>query len=395
MFGWRRRSEGFEWREYVRTTVLVRRADRQRRVDDARMAALSKVKEQKDRGVEAGKAGLNAAGSAAGRAASVAGHGALAAGAVAWRGLTAAGGKALSGAGAVACKIPMPKLAVRLLGAGNGKRIRDMIPDVAWRSPISLKHAGYAVGALGAIFVIGPMLNGAVPSVPSGLTTGSIRTAERVSAAAPVRAVVSSESSGGINGRGTAISGHLLRVGSDVVRLAGIEAPEATQPCFKADGRKWSCSASATSALSRLVRGKRISCDVSGTDDAGRKLATCRGGDTDIAAELVRGGHVFAESGFFASYTSDEDAARSAKAGIWQSENVRPAEWRKRSWEDAKRVAPDGCPIKGYVRAASRFYAMPWSHDYDARSVRSFKGERWFCSEDEARAAGFKLASRS
>ena len=39
MFGWRRRSEGFEWREYVRTTVLVRRADRQRRIEDVRVAA--------------------------------------------------------------------------------------------------------------------------------------------------------------------------------------------------------------------------------------------------------------------------------------------------------------------------------------------------------------------
>ena len=44
MFGWRRRSEGFEWREYVRTTILVRRADRQRRVEDVRVAALEKVK---------------------------------------------------------------------------------------------------------------------------------------------------------------------------------------------------------------------------------------------------------------------------------------------------------------------------------------------------------------
>ena len=45
MFGWRRRSEGFEWQEYVRTTVLVRRADRQTQIDDVRMAALNKVKD--------------------------------------------------------------------------------------------------------------------------------------------------------------------------------------------------------------------------------------------------------------------------------------------------------------------------------------------------------------
>ena len=61
MFGWRKRSEGFEWKEYVRTTVLVRRADRQRRMDDARLAALAQVKDVKDRGVEAGKEKISAA----------------------------------------------------------------------------------------------------------------------------------------------------------------------------------------------------------------------------------------------------------------------------------------------------------------------------------------------
>ena len=63
MFGWRRRSEGFEWREYVRTTILVRRADRQRRVEDVRVAALEKVKHARDAGVDAGRAGAAFAGS--------------------------------------------------------------------------------------------------------------------------------------------------------------------------------------------------------------------------------------------------------------------------------------------------------------------------------------------
>ncbi len=63
MFGWRRRSEGFEWREYVRTTVLVRRADRQRRIEDARLAAVEKVKNAADAGAEAGRASASFVGS--------------------------------------------------------------------------------------------------------------------------------------------------------------------------------------------------------------------------------------------------------------------------------------------------------------------------------------------
>ncbi len=83
-----------------------------------------------------------------------------------------------------------------------------------------------------------------------------------------------------------------------------------------------------------------------------------------------------------------------AKAGIWQGEIQRPQEWRDQEWRDAKRDAPDGCPIKGFVRASTKLYTLPWSADYDRAKVHTEKGERWFCSEGEAKAAGFTSSSR-
>ena len=74
---------------------------------------------------------------------------------------------------------------------------------------------------------------------------------------------------------------------------------------------------------------------------------------------------------------------------------MRPGDWRAQVWEEAKKAAPDGCPIKGYVRASNRTYAMPWSTGYEDGKIRTVKGDRWFCSEEEARSAGFKLSSRS
>ena len=140
------------------------------------------------------------------------------------------------------------------------------------------------------------------------------------------------------------------------------------------------------------MRGQRLTCLPAGEDEAGRQRATCRAGATDVAEEMVRGGHVFAASGMVAPYTSAEDDARSSAAGVWQGEAVRPSEWRERAWEEAKRAAPDGCPIKGIVRASSRTYQMPWSQGYDGARPRPERGDRWFCSEDEAREAGFLLA---
>jgi hypothetical protein len=148
--------------------------------------------------------------------------------------------------------------------------------------------------------------------------------------------------------------------------------------------------------LRRIVRRKVVTCTPSGADKSGYTVARCTvDGTTDIAAELVRKGHVFAVDSFFNPLSAEEEAARTSKAGVWQGKVVRPQEWRERAWEDAKQDAPDGCPIKGLVRASSKLYALPWSPDYARAKVRTERGERWFCSEDEARAAGFQPSNQS
>jgi endonuclease YncB( thermonuclease family) len=194
--------------------------------------------------------------------------------------------------------------------------------------------------------------------------------------------------------RGTAYAegGDRLRVADTLVRLSGIEAPESGQQCGKA-GKAWRCGAAAEQALARLVNGRRLTCSLSGSDDAGRPLGQCTTGTRDVAAELVRHGHVFAEGGMFARYAGEEREARSAKAGLWSGSGdaERPADWRARVWEDAKGKSPEGCPIKGQVAGASRFYVLPWSPGYDSARVQKARGERWFCSEQEAVAAGFRV----
>jgi hypothetical protein len=42
---WRKKQDGFEWREYVRTTILVRRNERRQKVEDAKQAAIFGVKQ--------------------------------------------------------------------------------------------------------------------------------------------------------------------------------------------------------------------------------------------------------------------------------------------------------------------------------------------------------------
>jgi hypothetical protein len=55
-----------------------------------------------------------------------------------------------------------------------------------------------------------------------------------------------------------------------------------------------------------------------------------------------------------------------------------------------------GCNIKGNISysGGAKIYHMPGQRDYASTIISTSRGERWFCSEDEARAAGWHRAGR-
>jgi endonuclease YncB( thermonuclease family) len=194
-------------------------------------------------------------------------------------------------------------------------------------------------------------------------------------------------------GRASVVAGDQLRVAGTTVRLSGIEVPEREQRCGK-DNNKWRCAEAAQSALLKVISSRPVRCRLTGSDKAGRPLGSCWIDAVDINAELVRQGYVFAEGGTLARYSGQESEARNAKAGMWIGDTQRPAELRAKAWEEAKRNAPDGCPIKGQVTGQERVYVLPGTPDYQRVRVQTSRGDRWFCSEQEAAAAGFKEAQR-
>jgi endonuclease YncB( thermonuclease family) len=197
-----------------------------------------------------------------------------------------------------------------------------------------------------------------------------------------------------IIGRASVLSADTLRIDQVTIRLEGIETPDRDQTCVRSGNRLWRCGEAAQTALSRLVTGRRLRCEPSGKDTSGTVRAACFSGTSDVAAALVRGGHVLAESGMMARYRGEQGEAREAKAGLWggPGEPERPAAWRTRLWDEARARAPKGCPIKGKVAGRgerAKTYHLPWSPTYGRLRVFSARGERWFCSEEEARGAGF------
>jgi endonuclease YncB( thermonuclease family) len=189
------------------------------------------------------------------------------------------------------------------------------------------------------------------------------------------------------------VDGDSLWVGQTEVRLFGIDAPEAAQTCGRA-GAEWACGTWATEALRGLVAGRAVSCDPRGEDRYGRTLAVCRAEGIEINRALVQAGVAFAYRRYSTAYVAEERAAERAGRGIWAGSAQEPEAFR-RAATGAGTAEPQGdCRIKGNISSGGRIYHRPGQENYAATGIDEARGERWFCTEAEARAAGWRAARR-
>lgn len=210
--------------------------------------------------------------------------------------------------------------------------------------------------------------------------------------------------------------GDHVTIGNTRVRLGGIDAPSLDQLCLNAAGERWNCGVAARDALARRVGEQSWTCKVRRISKSGENVARCQVGDEDIQKWMVANGWALAYLKFSKDYEADQTAARTAKAGLWEGAFVAPWDWRVRSKKTAilgsikppeeawavllasasGRVAPNPtCTIKGNVnRAGECIYHTPASRWYAKIDMRISKGTRWFCSKEEAEAAGCRETRR-
>lgn len=126
-----------------------------------------------------------------------------------------------------------------------------------------------------------------------------------------------------IAGAGRPVDGDSLYVGSQEVRLQGIDAPEGRQTCQR-DGRAWACGEAARSHLRSMIANNTVECRVTGRDRHGRLLAYCSAAGRDLNGGMVASGMAVAYGGF----VREEGLAKAAKKGLWGSQFERPRAWR-------------------------------------------------------------------
>jgi hypothetical protein len=209
-------------------------------------------------------------------------------------------------------------------------------------------------------------------------------------------------------------------LGNVVYRLDGIDAPAFDQLCIDEHADSWTCGVEARDQLTKLIGGRQVRCDDLGVDPAYKKrhLGACRieGETTSLSQLLVRQGFALNfEPSATGRFQTDEARAKEDRQGLWKGCFVAPQEFRLGKKDGALlggscpadrdlqiRAAlfpedlamPSTCNIKGKYAVRARvtgnigIYHLQACRSYPALT----KPDRWFCSEEDAQAAGFRRA---
>ena len=221
-----------------------------------------------------------------------------------------------------------------------------------------------------------------------------------------------------VSGHARVIDGDTLEISGTRTRLFGIDAPELGQRC-QAEGELWICGGLARLRLEERIFGRTVACEKKDRDRYGRIVAVCRADGEDLNAWMVSEGWALAYRQYSQAYVDEEARAKAARLGIWRGEFVPPWDWRRgkrlegavrSKGRDAPRspgrvtsggttraTGVGGCRIKGKRQLQPQHAHLPHARrpgTTRAPGLIPQGASDGFCTEAEARAAGWRRAGR-
>jgi endonuclease YncB( thermonuclease family) len=217
----------------------------------------------------------------------------------------------------------------------------------------------------------------------------------------------------------TVRDGGTIELADVTYRLDGIDAPELDQICIDEHADAWTCGVEARDQLSRLIGGRKVHCEDLGLGPYKARhigICTVEGETTSLNQLVVRQGFALNFEPYARGrFREDEAGAKDNRRGLWKGCFVAPQEFRHgrkdgallgascRADKDRETRAvlfpdepamPEGCSIKGKFAVRARItgnvgiYHLQGCRSYPALT----KPDRWFCSEPDAEAEGFRRA---
>lgn len=169
------------------------------------------------------------------------------------------------------------------------------------------------------------------------------------------------------------IDGDSFKIGRDqTIRLASLDAPE-TQFCFGTEAKE---------ALTKKILGKRVLLKELKTDRFGRIMAMVYVDNELVNEYMIKNGfglHIWDNSNQNQLLDKANNFARQNRLGIFSTECFQETPPNPK------------CAIKGNIiqHTNAKEYILPSCDKYSLSIIEKYKGEDWFCSEEQAKKAGF------
>ncbi|MBA8667325.1 thermonuclease family protein [Candidatus Jidaibacter acanthamoebae] len=136
---------------------------------------------------------------------------------------------------------------------------------------------------------------------------------------------------GSLYGEAKITDGDTIIIGSQKIRLYGIDAPEKNQKCKTKQDREWQCGIEAKDYLAKIVDQNKVFCFSKSKDRYRREVSICYNHKfQSINAEMVRNGYAVAYTKYSKLYINEEQQAKQKKLGIWAGTFTKPEEYRMR-----------------------------------------------------------------
>lgn len=182
------------------------------------------------------------------------------------------------------------------------------------------------------------------------------------------------------------------------IRYIGMDTPETVDPASPVE-----CFGPQASGRNRaLVEGRTVELekDVSETDRYGRLLRYVYAGGQMVNEELVLEGYATAATfppdvKYQRRLADAERQARQANRGLWAGCIDATPTPSSSGCPSGCFAPPSGCEIKGNINSDGvKIYHVPSGAFYDATIIDTSRGERWFCTPEEAVANGWRPSQR-
>jgi micrococcal nuclease len=157
----------------------------------------------------------------------------------------------------------------------------------------------------------------------------------------------------------------------------------------------------ASNETKKLLEGKTVTLekDVTETDKYSRLLRYVYQDKLFINDYLVRQGYASSYSyppdiKYQSQFLEAQKEARDNNRGLWtacQGSSFTPSKSSQPSQSSTSSPADPNCNIKGNISSSGeKIYHMPSQQYYNKTQIDETKGERWFCTENDAVSSGWR-----